>query len=101
MFAGPLGRSTFTPPKNSFDSPLYGLVSLRRSQGTFILTTKSGGNEFHGMATEVFRNRGLNAVPFFQKSVPGGTPRNFANGLARKPDYKSHDFDANVGGPIR
>ena len=29
MFAGPLGRSTFTPPKSSFDSPLYGLVSLR------------------------------------------------------------------------
>ena len=32
MFAGPLGRSTFTPPKSSFDSPLYGLVSLRRFQ---------------------------------------------------------------------
>ena len=31
MFAAPLGRSTFTPPKSSFDSPLYGLVSLRRS----------------------------------------------------------------------
>ena len=30
MFAGPLGRSTFTPPKSSFDSPLYGLVSLRQ-----------------------------------------------------------------------
>ena len=73
----------------------------RSAGGTLIITTKSGGNEFHGMATEVFRNRGLNAVPFFQKSVPGGTPRNFASGLARKPDYKSHDFDANVGGPIR
>ena len=73
----------------------------RSAGGTLILTTKSGGNEFHGMATEVFRNRGLNAVPFFQKSVPGGTPGNFANGLPRKPDYKSHDFDANVGGPIR
>ena len=31
MFAGPLGRSTFTPPSSSFESPLYGLVSLRRS----------------------------------------------------------------------
>ena len=66
----------------------------RSAGGTLIITTKSGGNEFHGMATEVFRNRELNAVPFFQKSVPGGTPRNFANGLPRKPDYKSHDFDA-------
>ena len=36
MFAGPLGRSTFTPPKSSFDSPLYGLVSLRRSQLPFV-----------------------------------------------------------------
>ncbi len=35
MFAGPLGRSTFTPPKSSFDSPLYGLVSLRRSHHLF------------------------------------------------------------------
>ena len=35
MFAGPLGRSTFTPPKSSFDSPLYGLVSLRRSHKRF------------------------------------------------------------------
>ena len=36
MFAGPLGRSTFTPPKSSFDSPLYGLVSLRRSHFFFL-----------------------------------------------------------------
>ena len=73
----------------------------RSPGGALILTTKSGGNRFHGMASEVFRNRRLNAVPFFQKSVPGGTPGNFANGLPRKPDYKSHDFDANLGGPIR
>ena len=72
----------------------------RSPGGTFILTTKSGGNQFHGMATEVFRNRQLNAVPFFQKSVPGGTPESFANGLPRKPGYNSHDFDANLGGPI-
>ena len=39
MFAGPLGRSTFTPPKSSFDSPLYGLVSLRRSQLYNVLDT--------------------------------------------------------------
>ena len=34
MFAGPLGRSAFTPPTSSFESPLYGLVSLRRSHGS-------------------------------------------------------------------
>ena len=68
--------------------------------GTLILTTKSGGNEFHGMASEVFRNRQLNAVPFFRKSAPGGTPESFGNGLPRKPGYNSHDFDANLGGPV-
>ena len=41
MFAAPLGRSTFTPPKSSFDSPLYGLVSLRRSQQTRFRGAKS------------------------------------------------------------
>ena len=65
-----------------------------------ILTTKSDGNEFHGMASEVFRNRQLNAVPFFRKSAPGGTPESFGNGLPRKPGYNNHDFDANLGGPI-
>ena len=73
----------------------------RNSGGTVIITTKSGGNQFHGMATEIFRNRELNAVPFFQKSAPGGTPGNFANGLPRKPRYNSHDFDANLGGPMQ
>ena len=72
----------------------------RSSGGTLILTTKSGGNRFHGMASEVWRNRRLNAVPFFQKSVPGGTAENFASGLPRKPHYNSNDFDVNLGGPI-
>ena len=72
----------------------------RSSGGTLILTTKSGGNRFHGMASEVWRNRRLNAVPFFQKSVPDGTAENFASGLPRKPHYNSNDFDVNLGGPI-
>ena len=73
----------------------------RSSGGTLIVTTKSGGNRFHGMASEVQRNRRLNAVPFFQKSVPGGTAENFASGLSRKPHYNSNDFDVNLGGPIQ
>ena len=73
----------------------------RSPGGTLILTTKSGGNRFHGMASEVWRNRRLNAVPFFQKSVPGGTAENFASGLPRKPHYNSNDFDVNLGGPIQ
>ena len=45
MFAGPLGRSTFTPPKSSFDSPLYGLVSLRRSH-LKLITPKPGADGY-------------------------------------------------------
>ena len=48
MFAGPLGRSTFTPPKSSFDSPLYGLVSLRRSQIRLLESEYSTGPKHGG-----------------------------------------------------
>ena len=46
MFAGPLGRSTFTPPKSSFDSPLYGLVSLRRSHAGQVAQAGGAESEF-------------------------------------------------------
>lgn len=72
----------------------------RNSGGTIEVTTRSGTNAYHGGATEVFRNTVLNAVPFFQKSVPGGTETKFANGLPRKPQWNTNDFDANFGGRI-
>ncbi len=73
-----------------------------RNSGSVVeVVTKSGSNAYHGQATEVFRNNVLNAVPFFAKSAPGGTPEAYANGLPRKPKYNANDFDVNVGGPIR
>ncbi len=73
-----------------------------RNAGTIVMvTTKSGGNVFHGLASEIFRNTKLNAVPFFQKAAAGGTPERFANGLPRKPQWNGNDFDANLGGPVR
>ena len=73
----------------------------RNAGAVVIVTTKSGGNRFHGVASETFRNTKLNAVPFFQKSVAGGTPEQFADGRARKPVFHLNDFDVNLGGPIR
>jgi hypothetical protein len=61
----------------------------RNSGAVIESTVKSGGNSFHGQATEIFRNRVLNSTPFFLNAV--GTP---------KPKYNLNDFDANVGGPI-
>lgn len=72
----------------------------RNSGATIEVTTKSGANTYHGGATEVFRNTALNATPFFQKSVPGGTETKFANGLPRKPQWNTNDFDANFGGRV-
>ncbi len=72
-----------------------------RNSGAIVqVTPRSGGNAWHGGASETFRNTKLNAVPFFQKAVPGGTPEKFASGLPRKPQWNSNDFDANFGGPI-
>ncbi len=73
-----------------------------RNSGAIVLVSpRSGKNAWHGNATEVFRNTKLNAIPFFQNSVPGGTKENFANGLPRRPQWNSNDFDADVGGPIK
>jgi len=73
----------------------------RNAGAVVIVTAKSGGNRFHGVAAETFRNTRLNAVHFFQKSAPGGTPEQFADGSARKPVFHLNDFDVNLGGPIR
>jgi len=72
----------------------------RNSGAVVMLTTRSGANDWHGGASEIFRNTKLNAVPFFQKSQSGGTPATLANGLPRKPQWNSNDFDANFGGRI-
>jgi len=71
----------------------------RNGGGTIEIVTKSGTNEFHGNLSETLRNKVLNSVPFFQKSTSGPVDT-FTNGLPRKPDYKSNDFDADLGGRI-
>jgi len=61
-----------------------------RDSGAVIESTiKSGTNQFHGEATEVFRNAVLNANNFISNE----------SGIARPP-FNLNDFDANLGGPI-
>ena len=61
-----------------------------RNSGAVIESTiKSGTNSFHGEATEIFRNKVLNANNFFQNAA--SNPR---------PPFNLNDFDANLGGPI-
>src|SRR5262249_42340747 len=72
----------------------------RNAGATIQLVTKSGGNRLHGGLQETFRNKVLNAVPYFQKVTPGPV-ETFTTGLPRKPDWKSNDFDAYLGAPIK
>lgn len=61
-----------------------------RSSGSIVESTiKSGTNQFHGEATEVFRNAVLNANNFISNE----------SGIKRPP-FNLNDFDANVGGPV-
>ena len=59
------------------------------SGGIVNFTIKSGGNEFHGEAFELHRNRALNANSFFNNAT--GQP---------KPFDLQHNFGFNIGGPV-
>ena len=60
----------------------------RFNGGVVNLTTKSGGNAFHGNVFEFFRNENLNARNFFQTSSPV------------KPDYRRNQYGGMAGGPL-
>ena len=60
----------------------------RFNGGVVNLTTKSGTNAFHGNGFAFFRNEGLNARSYFQKSNPV------------KPDYRRNQYGGMFGGPL-
>ena len=61
----------------------------RFAGGVINMTTKSGGNEFHGSAYEFMRNKVLNSNTFFNNASGIGTP-----------PFVQNQWGANVGGPI-
>ncbi|HYE66482.1 MAG TPA: carboxypeptidase-like regulatory domain-containing protein, partial [Pyrinomonadaceae bacterium] len=81
---GPNAFQEFTISTSSFSAE-FGSTS----GGVVNFTFKSGGNEFHGEAYEIHRNRALNANSFV----------NNAQGLPRLFDLQ-HDFGFNIGGPV-
>ena len=61
-----------------------------RSPGALIsVTTKGGGNEFHGTVYDFLRNRVFDANNFFQNRAG-----------AAKPPHVQNQFGGNLGGPI-
>ncbi len=60
----------------------------RFNGGVVNLTTKAGGNLFHGNVFEFFRNENLNARNYFQ------------TGNQVKPDYRRNQYGGMAGGPL-
>ena len=60
----------------------------RFNGGVVNLTTRSGGNAFHGSVFEFFRNEHLNASNFFQRANP------------TKPEYRRNQYGGLLGGPV-
>ncbi len=60
--------------------------------GVIIATTKSGTNQFHGSASEYFRNDALDASDFFAPIV---------DGRKQKAPLRYNVFGGTLGGPVR
>lgn len=71
------------------ETSLYSARYGRAGGGVINVVTKSGTNEFHGTLYEFFRNKALDALPYFQTQ-----PRN------ETPTYKFNQFGGTMGGPI-
>jgi hypothetical protein len=65
----------------------YGAIYGRSASGTVLVTTKSGGNKFHGDAYEFVRNEIFNARNFFDETYGA-------------PLYRRNDFGFTLGGPL-
>lgn len=65
----------------------YGAMYPSSGNGTTIVTTKSGGDQFHGEVYEFLRNEDLNAKGYFD----------IGNSA---PQYRRNDFGGTIGGPF-
>jgi hypothetical protein len=83
---GPNAFQEFTVSTNSFSAE-YGSTS----GGVVNFTLKSGGNNIHGEAYDLYRNERLNANSFLNNNATPAIPR--------QRDHQN-DFGFNVGGPI-
>jgi hypothetical protein len=65
----------------------YGAQYGRTASGTVEVTTKSGGNQWHGNLYEFLRNEDLNARNYFDQTL-------------HAPLYRRNDFGGTIGGPL-
>ena len=65
----------------------YGAQYGRSASGTVLVTTKSGGAQFHGDGYEFIRNEIFNS-------------RNYFDQTSQAPLYRRNDFGGTIGGPV-
>ena len=75
----------------------------RTTGGILSFTTKSGTNQYHGTAYDIFQNTALNADTWFNagyraRCAPGNSGCLSTYGT---PADRKHDFGLNLGGPVR
>jgi hypothetical protein len=66
----------------------YGAPYGRTASGSVQVTTKSGGDKWHGNAYEFIRNEFFNA-------------RNYFDQTTKAPLYRRNDFGGTIGGPLK
>jgi len=92
------GRTGFRPPAFSqgaiqefqINTNSYAAEIGRASGGVLNVITRSGTNDFHGMAFDFYRDKGMNANTFVNNRTG-----------ARKTPYHFHQFGGTLGGPIK
>lgn len=93
VFISPDTISEFSLLQNQYSAEF-----ARSTGGQFIVTTKSGTNDFHGEAYDYFRNRKLNALDTLQKN--SGVTRSLSNGDNSLPRFDRNRYGFNIGGPV-
>src|SRR5262249_49696057 len=106
------GPSVFISPETVSEFNLmanqYSAEFARSTGGQFILTTRSGTNDFNGEGYFFGRNRHLNAIDTLNK-LPGGGTSNYTreqskvdpiNGPVLIPRSDYDRYGGNIGGPI-
>jgi hypothetical protein len=95
---GAIGQALPTPPVEaiqeiSVNSSMYDASQGSNSGAHVGVITKSGTNQIHGEAYELFQNSAMNAAPFFYNASPAITQKD--------PFLNRNQFGATFGGPIK
>src|SRR5580698_4478024 len=85
---------------NQFQVKTTGYSAEYQGLGVENFTIKSGTNNFHGSAYDVFRNTALDAAGFIPAQYPANYPVASLAGTYYKPPEHMNEYGISLGGPI-